>query len=281
MKLRSNKIIKGIAFAGCSFTWGQGLYYYSNLPSLIEQELNTYDSTLVDYSHRSHAFSLRFPRLVANHFNTWEIVHHTNGGSLDKILNYWGNIAFNINDHNSKIGKETEKSLEFHSHDPRDIGYFVLQCTPWTRTDVKIENVSGTIQRWIWFSQYHDHFKQFLNDRDLTMDEYFNQCREDDIRRYKLLLEKIESMGIKTLIMTWPHDLAKFIINDNWLNERMIKFNYLGNIYTNIEQMILDHNGLTIETDYSYFEIPPTDNHPSLLCHRIIADNIIKHIKEL
>lgn len=26
--------MKGVLFGGCSFTWGQGLYFYSDLPNL-------------------------------------------------------------------------------------------------------------------------------------------------------------------------------------------------------------------------------------------------------
>ena len=32
MKIKNDKVTKGIIFAGCSFTWGQGLYFYSDLP---------------------------------------------------------------------------------------------------------------------------------------------------------------------------------------------------------------------------------------------------------
>ena len=31
--------MKGLVFGGCSFTWGQGLYYYSDLPRLKEPAL--------------------------------------------------------------------------------------------------------------------------------------------------------------------------------------------------------------------------------------------------
>ena len=34
MKTKSDKVYKGMVFAGCSFTWGQGLYFYSDLPNL-------------------------------------------------------------------------------------------------------------------------------------------------------------------------------------------------------------------------------------------------------
>ena len=134
MKLRNSQVIKGIAFAGCSFTWGQGLWYYSNLPSIREQQLNSYDANLVDFTHRMHSATLRFPRLVADHFGTWELVHHSNGGSLDKILDYWGEIAFNIADHNTRLGMETKESLESQAHNPSDFSYFLLKCNTWTPT---------------------------------------------------------------------------------------------------------------------------------------------------
>ena len=44
MKSKQNaKITKGIIFAGCSFTWGQGLYYYSNLDTLQEPPPDQYN----------------------------------------------------------------------------------------------------------------------------------------------------------------------------------------------------------------------------------------------
>ena len=71
MKTRSNHVVKGIIFAGCSFTWGQGLYYYSNLPTLKEPDPFCYDGNLVEQSHIKFMESVRFPRLVANHFKTF------------------------------------------------------------------------------------------------------------------------------------------------------------------------------------------------------------------
>ena len=51
MKTKSNIVVKGIIFAGCSFTWGQGLYYYSNLPTLKEPGPFLYDNNIVEQSH--------------------------------------------------------------------------------------------------------------------------------------------------------------------------------------------------------------------------------------
>jgi hypothetical protein len=38
---------------------------------------------------------------------------------------------------------------------------------------------------------------------------------------------------------------------------------------------------MLICNDYEHFINPPTDEHPSKLCHRVIADSIIKNINNL
>jgi len=284
MKLREDKITKGIAFAGCSFTWGQGLWYYSNLPSLREQQLNCYDANLVDFTHRMHSATLRFPRLVADHFKTWELVHNSNGGSLNKIIDYWGNVAFNTIDHNSRLGMEAGGNPDFRSHNAGDFGYFVLQCTSWTRTNVTIiknGKMIGPLQRWDWFDNYQDNFNNYLSKRNLTLDQYVEECCREDVNRYESLLQYIESLGIKTAIMTWPEKLVRFIGNDTWLAERMIRFDYLQTSYNSIEKLIDNNPGMTLNTDYQNFKIPPTDDHPSKLCHQVIALAVIEHIKEI
>ena len=63
---------KGIVFAGCSFTWGQGLYYYSKMETLKEPAPEQYEHKLVTDAHKRFMATLRFPRLVANHFKTFE-----------------------------------------------------------------------------------------------------------------------------------------------------------------------------------------------------------------
>ena len=43
--------IKGILFGGCSFTWGQGLYHYSNLSNLpATSENHSFNSRVNDQS---------------------------------------------------------------------------------------------------------------------------------------------------------------------------------------------------------------------------------------
>ena len=66
--------MKGILFGGCSFTWGQGLYHYSNLSNLpASSENRTFNSRVITEAMIRHKNSIRFPRLVANHLNTFEV----------------------------------------------------------------------------------------------------------------------------------------------------------------------------------------------------------------
>ena len=69
-----SNVKKGMVFAGCSFTWGQGLYFYSNMPNLDYENANFYPSCKITDAHIRYKDAIRFPRLVANHFETFEIV---------------------------------------------------------------------------------------------------------------------------------------------------------------------------------------------------------------
>jgi hypothetical protein len=233
----------------------------------------------VHFSHRKAAHRLRFARIVADYFDTWEVTHYKNGGNINAIIEYWRNHAFQTGDR-SLIGKEQDPT--YRSYDPCDIGYFVLQCTEPSRTVSHIKSKSGEeLQRWQVFEQCADELKAHLDQQQITLDQYMDQCKQEDVAAYKNLLEYIESLGIKTLIMSWPENLLKYIGLDEWLSSRLIKFDYLGTTYNSIERLIDANPSMTLSTDYQNFETPPTDDHPSLLCHRVIAQGVIEKIKEI
>jgi hypothetical protein len=89
--------------------------------------------------------------------------------------------------------------------------------------------------------------------------------------------------------MSWPGDIISEILDDSWLSSRFINFTYKGRIYNSMEEMMIEtyegtgipvNPSLTIMTDKHSFEEPPQDHHPSLTFHRVIADNIIKHLEK-
>jgi hypothetical protein len=75
--------MKGIVFTGDSFTWGQGLYFYSNLDDVYYPNECEYIGDKVKISHVMYKDNIRFSKLVVNHFNTFEHSKRTNGGSDD------------------------------------------------------------------------------------------------------------------------------------------------------------------------------------------------------
>ena len=95
-----DNITKGIIFSGDSFTWGEGLELFSNLPSTLhykeqrkysmEGEYNHAWDPKYLYPHRMYQQKKRFARLVADYFDTWEDVYDRNGGcpysNLDELF---------------------------------------------------------------------------------------------------------------------------------------------------------------------------------------------------
>ena len=90
---------KGMIFAGCSFTWGQGLYYYSNMSTLRQPAPEQYDFKLVTHAHKRFMASLRYPRLVANHFGTFELVKKEMGSAYPLKAPLSVNIGFGVSWH--------------------------------------------------------------------------------------------------------------------------------------------------------------------------------------
>lgn len=287
-KLKTNhKITKGMMFAGCSFTWGQGLYYYSNLPTLSEPESNSYDADIVRFTHYEYMKTLRFPRLVANHFNTFEVCQPFNGGATYSIIKWW-NECF---DTNNDRDKSLNSDMLFPKYDYSDFSHIIFQFTQWTRSyspAIIVPNKDGVIKRTSHVdSMQHNTFTSWLKNNNMTLNQYIDEGLQKEINDVKYFLMNIEFYGIKSYVISWPFDIVPYILKDPWLSERFITFEYNGIQYSNIEEMMgtqhkshkdVLHPELTINRDLENFEIPPCDWHPSPKCHRVIADNIIKHI---
>lgn len=87
---------KGFIFAGDSFTWAEGLELFSDFPSIqhykesmifsMNKEKNHAHSPEYKNSHRLFQQKHRFPRLVADHFNSWEDVYDRNGGCPYSVM---------------------------------------------------------------------------------------------------------------------------------------------------------------------------------------------------
>lgn len=281
--ITQSPVTKGMIFAGCSFTWGQGLYYYSNMSTLVEPPANQYHSNYVNDTHIEYMKSLRFPRFVANHFNTFELCQPWNGGASYSIHDWWRRCFMDKTDPEKNKGNHPAVPPTYNYE---DVSHVFYQFTQWSRAQAstKLDQPYPMTHNDI---MHNPVFGQWLRDNNLTLDRYIDLAKRKEIQDVKEFLQTFTDKGIKVYVMSWPRDLVEYIEQDDWLRNRMINFEYKGNSYPSIEHMMESTNEfgeivnpeLTIYWDVDEFEVTPHDMHPSRKCHRVIADNIIKHLE--
>lgn len=276
MKTITTDITKGILFAGCSFTWGQGLYYYSNMSTLKEPPPDAYNASLVRDAHHAFRKTLYFPRLVANHFNTFEVSMIQNGGAEVTSFDYI-KCAFGLK------GPWHHLITETYAYD--EIEYIILQTSQPQRNTHYYDyvNSDGSVDNCefrTYSPETHDKFYRYLvEQKKCTLDEWYAEHCKDWFYKIKKELQFYESKGIKTFILNWETDYIPFYKDDEWMYDRLITFEYNGNRYDTIRTMMNKHKHLHINSDYENFKITPKDHHPSKECHTIIADAVIKKIE--
>jgi len=256
---------KAIAFAGCSFTWGQGLYYYSDLSTVVPVGEYDYQDNLVTEIQKKYVMRNNYSWHVANYFNSVQLNQLRNGGSNSDWINYWGEDILG--------GPNRE-----HYYYPEEIHLFVVQMTqPHRDNNSQLFPSDMT-------------YLDALNDPNLlpeimeihgfkTIQEFTNAHNKMVVGNVKAFLQKLEAHGIPTMLYTWPAENVNHIISDPWLAERFMRITYNGITYDCQYDLMNDNPHLVIKHDKSTFgENCPTDHHPSLECHKIIADNVIQHI---
>jgi len=262
--------MKGLVFAGCSFTWGQGLYYYSGLESLKEPPPDTYDANLVRSAHIKYAATLRYPRLVSNYFNTFEVVSNQNGGSEETSMNFLSQL-FGLE---SGFGHLTTDSLCYN-----EVEYIILQTSNPVRNPFFYTH-KGQKNKFLTYEQSTkaNFYEWLIEEKHYSLDNWLEEHEKDWINKVKNTLKFYEDKGIKTLILCWEDNYLQLIKDDIWLYNRFIPLEYNNKIYDCIRYMMNENSELTINSDYDHFENPPKDHHPSLKCHRVMAKNIINRI---
>ncbi len=274
--------VKGMAFAGCSFTWGQSLWYYSNLPSLVVQDYNKYDPNYVSVTHRACTEANRYPRLVAKHFNTYELCQPFNGGSNSTILDYWQKYALR-NDGALEEKRITNRNIRGPVYDINDISHFTLQLTHWARTDINLVHRGvdyGHMQRWVLFQDKQDLLEEYLEDKEISIERFFEDSKKEDVTIIRNFLLDLERQGLQVSLLCWPQDLVEYIKKDSWLYSHFVKLYHDGKEFESIFDLIDQYPTMAISGDTDFFTVPPKDDHPSIKCHRVIADSIIRHIEK-
>jgi hypothetical protein len=271
--------MKGILFVGDSFTWGQGLQYYSSLPNIKIND-NSFNYLSLTESHIAYIKKNRFPRLVADHFNTFELVKNENGGGMESIFKFLDNL-------------ETFKNSNIALVKPysyNDFDYVVFQCTEIFRDRSLFYDTNKNEKYADSFNnqsdEYNELWKYVIDNYGSNIDNYIKDYPNILFKKIESVLKEIENNGIKTFITTWPKINVDYINNSEFLKERLITYNLNDTLVTSFEEF--EHTkygetqcGYTIQSDNIEIIGPNIrDGHLSKLGHKLVANAIIKKIEE-
>lgn len=280
--------MKGILFAGDSFTWGEGLQYYSHLPNIKWKATQHYKE---DYTpaHVEFIKSKRFARQVANHFETFEYCRNDNGGNNIQIFDFIDKLNKQWKTHYMPAATSNVEHRMF-TMELEDFDYVVVQLTDMFRADIEF-TYNGVIK------QCNIHSTESI--KTTEFDKYLNELYDGDIKKFMHIFldrfanmveekfRKYESMGIKKcLIHTWQNELIPYIKNNSFLEDRFIEYNVNDITYSSIWDLQTKDDrprGMSISDD-PYFETigkKVVNGHTSLSAHKIQAHAIINKIEEI
>jgi hypothetical protein len=266
--------MKGMVFAGCSNTWGHGLWYYSGLDNIPYGD--DYLQSHVDKSaYMNFKNSNRYSSLVARHFKTYDVVKNTTSGTDEVSLRFL-EILFSSEKDPNDTGWITQEEYNYN-----EIDYIVFQTTFPDRSGVYIESHGKTYRFCLAEHKDWDIFISSLSSFGIETFEQFHSIMITQlINKIKTAFKFYESKGIKCAIYSWTKDYVDSIKNDEFLSQRYITFEHQGKTYDCAHQVIEDYPHYQIKFDYETFgENTPDDYHPSDKMHKVIAENIITHIE--
>ena len=275
--------MKGIIFGGCSFTWGQGLYFYSDLVDLKYPESEyVFNQKEITDAQIKFKNTLYYPRLVSNHFNTFEVTRIDNGGSEDKTFEFF-ETTFN---RDLLGGREKHQYLMLKKYEYVDFDYMIVQTSHVFRNDFHFElggikyrtNVAPILDN---RNEKNEKFFRWFDSNDYTFHEWEKIQIENQYIRLKKELMFYEEKGIKTKVLCWENDIVDYLKTDDFLGNRFIDLDYNDITYSSIKDLQENNKNMVIKTDYDNFgQNPPLDHHPSKLCHQVIAEIIINNIQK-
>jgi hypothetical protein len=265
--------MKGIIFAGCSFTFGHGLEYYSDDNKYIDKPeiLITSINNVKLYKTRE---KIRFGRLVANHFNTYEIIKKVSSGNDQESIKFV-NMLFKLSPRNPHM---YEEYCEFN-----DVEYIIFQTSYPERCFFDFSPYGNKLGKVRMTDLNDDEFYDLLKKSNiLTIEKFKKLLNEQLFNELKDCFNFYESKNIKCLFWNITEDFKELIENDEFMKIRHIELEYGNKKYGQWKKIIDENKPINneIKYDYNYFgEVTPEDFHPSKSAQIFIANSIINKIK--
>jgi len=270
--------MKGMVFAGCSFTWGEGLHLYSDISDIIYTKNQDFDTNNIKESHKKCIESNRFARKVANHFDSWEICKENNGGSNLDNLDFIKK-SFGINDDYA-----LEPNAKFNI---KDISCLVFQVTHPERGPFLLYSNKDNIKyKMNILSLDNESLDNLPEEKNLLFKLYEEYGNSFEYQISKTLFNELEKLfifleknKIACKILFWQERVAELIKDNKFFEDRLITLSYKNKLYKSIEELTNRYSKFAIFGHFKKFGVQMNDAHPSKLCHQLIAENIINNLE--
>jgi hypothetical protein len=254
--------MKGMVFLGCSFTFGHGLWHYTKEEGLPKDDICISPK---DFPN-AHTFmkNNRYSKIVSNHFGKFDIVRSHTAGCDEVSLEFLSEIL-GLNTWQRKY--TTDESFNFDQ-----ISHVIFQTSYLDRCALYENGKKMKIydSQTIW-KERGKIIKEVESFWDELKHFYYNKIKE--------MFLFLEEKNIKCYMLALTDDYWDLIQEDEYIKQRFIKLEYDGKSFNNYLDLFIYDEKLKIDNDTDNFENLPRDGHPSLKCHKVVADSIIKKLE--
>ena len=243
--------MKGVFCLGCSYTWGEGLYFYSGLDDIPFNEYHNFDMNDMRAPFHAYRKKYRWPRLISDKLDTWEYTSEI------------GNGGANIQHYNFCVHQNMAKGNIKYS----DFSLFIWQITD------PIRDMSGGYD---------------LMNSGLLSNEEVMTIVNDEVERQICFMDRMskewEARGVKVITFSWFDDIVNNLKYKELFKDRHMDIEYNGIVYDHFSPLINTHElndpPITVRDDFYEKGYQKNDLHFNKLGHQIISDNIYRKLKQ-
>lgn len=265
---------KGIIFTGCSYTFGSGLERESGCPeseNLIPQEYNMKNVT---YEMLDFIKANRFSKLVCDELECEEFNNGRNGGDVEYGLN--------------------EVARRFKEYSAEKFAAIVFQITSLDRGLSRVwSNKKQTFVQFdlqsaqIGDKNHFDMIFELVREYE-SVESVVKLAYEQKLKDLENTLKKYETeYDVPVFIIHWRdghpqllhdeyHNYPNYVDTMDWLKQRVIPIEYKGETERRFVDLYTKYTELCIDCKFLSRNF---DDHATLLGNKVIAQSVVKHIK--
>ena len=264
--------MNGIVWArGCSFTFGEGLQYFSNLQSVVIPNIHQFDYFELRHSQYRFIQNNRYSKLLADKLGVVDVNASGNGGTNNEIYNALLEL-YNTKD----VARDDRMAFQSETFVPlSDVGLIVIQFTNIFRDIIELDGVKYPLQNMS--PTFEAYVEMFIN-KNMTLEQFCERAAMQILDKFKTLLQKIEvaNPNIQIRVISWENDIDVVMRNNEYYKNKVVTFDYNNKTFNTLRDLIYSYSKLTIaETFYPKCK---DDQHMNIEGHKLIAESIYKTI---